>query len=220
MEQDLFNFLVILCSGGIISNIFVSLTYKPVYRFLDYKFDWIHFNKESHPLSDNNILGKGWGKVINNLFPMGIWIIISFIIPYLLFNQPVYMLGFRVFASFLIPTFIIYLRYDIFKPIQELQEDNTVNHITPLYDAGYASLATLVIMFSFSMFGMESFFKKGEIKFLVLAFICLLFEIGVIFTDKLNKYFPIKIVTPKQHKLFSYSLMMLTILLVFIIQKL
>lgn len=207
MEKDLALFLILLCSGGIISNVIVALTYKPIYRFLDRKFEFIKYNETSHPLGDNNILGKGWGTVINNLFPMILWIIISFILPYLILGNPMFLLGVRIFVPILIATFILYLRYDVFKTISELNEDRNRFRDKPTYDVGYASFITLVIMFCFAMFGIENFIKNPLVKYLILTIICLMAEFLLIFTDKVNKFSPYKIITAEEHKKFSFILM-------------
>ncbi|MBE6485803.1 MAG: hypothetical protein E7Z85_03045 [Methanosphaera stadtmanae] len=218
MESDLVLFLILLCAGGIISNVIFSLIYKPIYRYLDSNFEFITYDDKSHPLGDNNILGKGWGTVINNLIPMSIWMIISFILPSLVLGKTEFLLGLRIFIPILIATFILYLRYDVFKTIYELNENkNCFNNNKPAYDVGYASFFTLVIMFCFAMFGIENFIKNPLMKYLILAIICLIAEFLLIFTDKINKYLPYKILTAEEHKKFSYILMMIIIGISFLI---
>ncbi len=63
------------------------------------------------------------------------------------------------------------------------------------------------------IFGMIQFYLKGNIISFIIIISMLILKIIILFTDKINKYLPIKIMTRKNHKKMQYYLIIIIVII-------
>lgn len=69
------------------------------------------------------------------------------------------------------------------------------------------------IMFCATMFGLANYITEGHIRFLVLTLLCVIFELMIIFIDKVDKVLPVDLTDGHTFGVYGASLTVLSFVL-------
>lgn len=201
-------------------SIFIGLVLSVVWSCTLLRHLLIRFNKfcNKHFYNENKNLIEHWdalnhkyGTIIQNIIVyMPLFLI--FIILYLIFNrieyiQTIYAMWLMVF----IPILIMEFRSDIFTHNKKQVLSNGV--VKPIvftgdgYPINIVGLASMFNMWCCVIFGLGNYFRTYHIRFLVLAFICLIFELMFIFIDYVDKVIPLNL--KSSSGFFTYAIIIL-----------
>lgn len=171
------------------------------------------YDESKNLIEDWNALNHKYGSIIQN-FIVFIPLVVIFVILYFVFNrieyiQTIYAMLLMVF----IPISIMELRSDVFTHNKkQVMLDGVVKPVV-FTDEGYpinfVGLASMFNMWCCVIFGLGNYFQDYHTRFLVLALICLLFELMFLFIDYVDRIIPLNL--KSSSGFFTYAIIILSL---------
>ena len=176
-------------------------------RLFNIKF----YDENKHPIEDWDALGDRWGAILLNILSLIPGYLI-FLIDYFVFNRAEFLLVIVfIFVVLIIPLSIMELRSNVFTHNKKQILSNGVVKSVVFTGEGYpiniVGLASMFNMWCCVLFGLGNYFQNYHTRFLVLAFICLLFELMFLFIDYVDKVIPLNL--KSSSGFFTYAIIIL-----------
>ena len=199
---------------GIVLSVIWSCTLLRLLLIRFNKFcDEPFYDENKHPFEDWDALNHKYGPIIQNIIVF-MPLLAIFVILYFVFNRIEYIQ--TIFAMLLmvfIPLSIMELRSNVFTHNKKQILSNGVVKSVVFTGEGYpiniVGLASMFNMWCCVLFGLGNYFQNYHTRFLVLAFICLLFELMFLFIDYVDRVIPLNL--KSSSGFFTYATIILSL---------